>query len=282
MTVMYADELFIENAIIDYILLLATAKITGRFAFRWRILTASVLGGVYSVFSVLVAQDFLGSIFIKILMASLMVFIVYGYDKRFIRTCLVFMAVSAAFAGAVMAFSLLGGASANNAILGPVSFKVLVLSFAACYTIFSLVFSRLTKHRVEGGITSLRISVGKHTAEISALRDSGNVLTDPVTGEPVIICCLEVVSPLLDKRTVEILRIRDEDPASALRDIGNNQGIRFHLVPYNAVGVHAGLLAAFRPDCIEADGIKQKTGLIAIAPSGAFLGKGYSALIGIG
>lgn len=283
MAVIYADELFFENAVIDYILLLATAKITGRSALRWRMLISSVLGGIYSVLSILPGCGFLQSVFVKLSAAALMVFVVYGYDGRFLRTYLVFLAVSASFAGAVIAFMMLGGRTPGTSPLISVSLKVLTVSFAACYGIFSLFFSRLTKQRVEGGVTKLRISLGKRTAEIAALRDSGNVLTDPVSGDPVIICDLEAVAPILDKRTAEILRQRETDPASALRDLENSMcSVRFRLIPYSALGVRSGMLAAFRPDGIEIDGKSEKNGLVAIAPSGAFAGNGYSALTGAG
>lgn len=283
MAVIYADELFFENAVIDYILLLCTARITGRTALRRRMLISSLLGGIYSVLSVLPECGFLQSVFVKLAVAALMVLLVYGYDGRFLRTYLVFLAVSASFAGAVMAFMILGGVSPGTSPFISVSLRVLTVSFFVCYAVFSLFFSRLTKQRVEGGVTKIRISLGKHTAEIAALRDSGNVLTDPVSGEPVIICDLEAVAPILDKRTADILRQRESDPASALRDMENGMsGVKFRLVPYSALGVRSGMLAAFRPDIIEIDGRKEKRGLVAIAPSGAFAGNGYSALTGAG
>jgi hypothetical protein len=44
----YADEVFLVNAILDYVLLLAAAKLCGTAARRWRLALAAALGGVYA------------------------------------------------------------------------------------------------------------------------------------------------------------------------------------------------------------------------------------------
>lgn len=49
MRVIYADEVFLGNLIVDYLLLVSTGCLAGIRARRWRALLAAVLGGAYAL-----------------------------------------------------------------------------------------------------------------------------------------------------------------------------------------------------------------------------------------
>ena len=48
-TVIYLDSVFVLNALMDYILLLSCARLTGIRLRRGRYLAAAVFGGIYAV-----------------------------------------------------------------------------------------------------------------------------------------------------------------------------------------------------------------------------------------
>jgi stage II sporulation protein GA (sporulation sigma-E factor processing peptidase) len=99
------DSLFLINLVINYIMLLVTAKICAGAMNRLRLLGAAVLGAVYSVAVVLPETPFLRSPVLRVAVGLLMVLAAFGGKPRVIRHTLVFFAVSASFGGAVMAAS---------------------------------------------------------------------------------------------------------------------------------------------------------------------------------
>ena len=70
----------------------------------------------------------------KLVPALFMVLIAFGGERRLWRCVVIFLAVSAAFGGAVWAASMLAGSGFSGGRLYiPVSWRVLALSFAQCY-----------------------------------------------------------------------------------------------------------------------------------------------------
>lgn len=275
MRVIYGDELFLENALIDYLLLLATSRITGVPGGRARMALAALFGGAYSLLALYGKFGFLNTAAFKLAAGILMTLAVFGGSRRFFRVCLVFFAVSAAFAGMAMAAQTAGGTFLSA------TFRTLALSFGACWAAFSAAFRRLAAHRVKGDVAALTVALGGKRITVRALADDGNGLADPLTGRAVTVCGLAAVEPLFDGETRSVLRLYRSDPAGALRVLGGvRKGTPFLLLPYSSVGVKSGLLLAFRADFVSVGKRTQKNALVAIAPEGAPEGDGYSALTG--
>ncbi|MGM9522356.1 MAG: sigma-E processing peptidase SpoIIGA [Oscillospiraceae bacterium] len=278
MYVIYADELFLENLLIDYILLILTAKLSGTPVRRLRVLAAALIGAAYSALTLISGLGFVTSAVFKLAVGVIMVMVVFGGSRRFIRICLIFFALSAAFAGAVMAALLMSGGGIYDLSFGHVTFGVLCLSFSICYCVFTLVFRRIVKHSATGEITQVVIENGGRRVKVAALVDTGNALVDPISGGAVTVCSLESICELFDEPTLRILRSA-KGPTEIMEQLGSRSGgIRFCLVPYSAVGTKSGMLLAFRPESVIRGGKRQKGGMIAIAPEGIAEGNGYSAL----
>lgn len=280
MRIIYADELFIENAAIDYVLLLVTAKITAVPMKRRMAVLASVLGGAYAVAAALGAGVLVTAAF-KVAVGALMVFLVFGRSEHFVRVLLVFFAVSAAFAGAVMAAVMATGGTVGRGILcGDVTFKVLLLSFLVCWAVFTAVFRQTVRHRVAREIETVTIRAGGRSVTVPALIDTGNSLTDPLTGLPVTVAGLDAIAGLFDAGTLALLR-EGRDAADTVRRLGGVRGgIAFTLVPFSAVGTGRGMLPAFRAELVR--GGKTEKGVVAIAAGPIGEGRGYAALSGAG
>lgn len=273
--VIYADEVFLGNLIVDYLLLVSTGCLAGIKARRWRAALAAVLGGAYALTAAVFGGVWSGWAF-KLTVGAIMVLAVFGASERLFRVTLLFFGLSAAFAGAVMACSLMRG---EGAALGEVSFGALILAFALFYALFSTVFGAVTRRRVRGGTRELSVSLSGKTVRIPALLDTGNTLRSPLTGLPVAVCSLDAVAPLLPAEAVHILR-SEPDVSRALVRLSEQGNYRFFPVPYRAVGVDGGMLPAFRPDSARLRG-RELTVAIAVAPSGVGDGTGYSAIVGI-
>ncbi len=277
--VIYADILFLLNFAVNYLLLLATAKISAAYVSRVKISLGALLGAAYALAAVLMAQTVMQSIWFKIGAALIMLLTCFGRERGLLRITLIFFAVSAAFGGVVLAASLAGGGGVMDALV-PVSLKVLLLSFAVSYALLTLVFRKLGRRR-EGGFAHTVIEYSGRRTEINALVDTGNSLTDPLSGKPVIIAETKAVLGLFDAKAAGIL-LSDEENVSHMLEKLSECGLMFRLLPFSSVGTKRGMLIAFRPDKIIVNG-RDKTGtLVALSSTRLSEGGIYSAIVGSG
>ena len=109
MTVIYVDTLFLLNAVIDYLLILAAARLAGEPLRRGRFALGAALGGMYAVAIFLPGLGFLSHPLCRLASAALMMLVSYGGSRRLLRQGVLFIALTCAFGGGVVAIGLLGG-----------------------------------------------------------------------------------------------------------------------------------------------------------------------------
>ncbi len=261
MEIIYLDLHFLLNLLADYLVVLSAARVCSLKLKRIRYLLSALTGAIYSVLVLLPGYEFLSSPLSKFGCALLMAFIAYGSEREPLRCFGVFLGISALFGGLVWAAG------------GYLPLKELVFCFAICYGLLSLFFkdraSLPDKKRVE---VELQLS-GKR-AQFMALVDTGNSLSDPLSGMDVMVVCPHAVKPLFRENS-SLLSL----PAAELLELSCNvpelQG-RFRLLPYKAVG-GSGLLAVFKADKIILDGKEEKELLVALSPAAA--GDGFEAIL---
>lgn len=267
MRVIYADSMVLLNFTIDYLLLLATGKICSLPLRRWRMGLGALFGAIFALFCAL--QPEMATAILKIAGGLIVAAIAFWGLGSFLRTGLVFLAVSAAFGGAVYAVISLGGGRVG--ILSP---RTLILSFALCYACLSLVFKgRCRFSPRETAIAEVRFR--GHCVSFPALRDTGNELTDS-SGRPVMTAELSALSPLFP----ELSGSQAADAPTFLLSLSSLPGAegRCRLFPCLTATDSSGLLAAFRPDAIFLDGQEAIHAYIAIVPGPLSSGGSYRAI----
>ena len=282
MTVVYVDTLFLLNALVDYLLLLCSARLAGEPLERLRFALGAVLGGGYAVAIFLPGLGFLERPLCRLAAAVLMAVAAFGGGRRLGRQTAIFFALSCAFAGGVLAISLLGGTglSLNRGVIySGMDLKMVLLSAAGCYAALSLLLQKAGRHaRFTGELKEVRLELGERAVELTALTDTGNTLTDPVPGRGVMVAegaRLEALFPPEQRPDGAALR----DPAGALEGL-TAAGGRFRLLPYRSVGVDRGLLLAVRVDRAVVDGEDRGAMVVALSPNPVSDGGGYAALLG--
>lgn len=251
---------------------------------RIRFAIGASVGGLYAVGLFLPGFSFLRRPFYKILFALMMLLLAYGAGKHLLRQSLFFFLLTCAFGGAVMAVGMFGGQGlllGNGIFYSAMDRKVVYLAAAICYMLASTVFRRVGKYsHVSGELQNLKICLMGNHVEISALLDTGNTLTDPISGQGVTVVEAEAVASLFSLWQRKWMS-RLDDPAYILPKLGEGawRG-RFRLLPYRTVGVSNGLLLAVRSDWMEVNGKRQEGALIALSPTPLSDGGGYRAMIG--
>ena len=135
MTVIYLDTLFFLNALMDYLLLLCSARIAGEELHRLRIALGALLGGAYAAAAVLPGMEFLLQPVFKAGSAVLMVVVGLGASRRLLRQAVIFFALACAFGGGVLAVSLFGGTGLSlggGLVYSGMDIKIVLLSAAGC------------------------------------------------------------------------------------------------------------------------------------------------------
>ena len=200
MTVVYLDSLFFRELAADFMLLLAADRFCAAAVSWKRLLPAAIVGATYSVACVL-TENVLDAVPMKIAFGLLTVFVAFGGRKDFLRCTAVFTLCSAAFAGIVLAVSLACGGFGT---------KQLIFSFAAAYALMGgiLRFSAQGKERVKVTLRHRGRSV-----TLTALRDTGSSLRDPISGAAALIAEEEALLPLMEEDVRDVLRQSRGEPA---------------------------------------------------------------------
>lgn len=276
MTVVYIDMLFLMNWIANYLLLLAGGRMAGAVLRRGWLAAAAAVGGLYAAAVFLPGMRWLSAWPCKVAVGVLMSVIAYGTGRGFLRPLVMFFGASAALGGLVLAAELLGNGPLtleNGIFYSSFDLRLLLLLFVLCYFILSLFFRRVGQH---GGGELLRLDIrllGK-TVKLTALRDTGNTLTDPATNRPVIVADFAVLEPYLPGGI---------DPAKPVESAGylHQVGVKgFRLLPFRAVGTECGVLLALRTENVLVDGVAAGPLLVALSPGPVSDGGGYQGLIG--
>ena len=265
MEIIYLDSLFLLNLVIDYLLLSCSATVCGLCVRRLRYLAGALLGAGYAVAAVLPGCGFLSSPVMKLVSALLMALAAYGGEKSLLRCALVFLSVSAAFAGFLYCITLAGGYPAFD-------LRTLLLAFAFCYLLLSFLFGRRVR-RNDRQRVEVTLTLGGKSVRFLALVDTGNELRDPISGVPVLLVCPHAVAPLFVGHE-ELLR---RDPVGFLEGADRLPMLkgRVRLIPYSAVG-GTGMLGAFRPESVFVDG-EAREAMAAISEK--VWGDGYEGIV---
>lgn len=191
--VVYADILFAINFSMDFLSLFITLTFLHKKISKIRLLSASLVGGIYGVLDVVCKFNTVISVILSITVSLLMCVIVY-YGKgrgRFLTFYIVFWGVSATLAGFMSVFYTYLNKILSDYIIdysysdvynGARFFIIASLTMIVA-VIFGRVFSK------EKNIKSVELTVchSSKIYKIEALCDSGNLLTDPLSGKKVIL-----------------------------------------------------------------------------------------------
>lgn len=276
MTVVYIDLLFLLNLTANYLLLLAAGRMAGAVLARWRIGLGAAAGALYAALIFLPGLAWLAIWPCKLAAGVLMSLIAYGGEQHLLRVTILFFGASAALAGAVLGLELLGSVPLtleNGVFYSQIDLRLLLLLFVACYFVLSLFFRRVGRHG-GGELAHLEVTLDGGAVWLTALKDTGHTLSDPVTNRPVVVVCWRALEEILPSWADPC------DPIQSLERCHEAGSRQAQLVPYRAVGVEHGVLLALRAQQVVADGKPLGRLLVALSPTPVDDGGGYQALIG--
>lgn len=271
----YLDIIILENIVINYIILLVTAKFSKNKTSNLRLLLGALIGALYlAVMLLLPSMKIYTTILSKFLLSIAMVAVTFNFNRItiFLKTLVLFYAATFLFAGAGFAFLFFnqgGGVIRNGVVMTPISFlntkwSELLLALAVTFIILRVVWdiiqSRFLREKM---LVRLCIAFDKKAIELFALVDTGNSLHDPLTNMPVVVVEFTAIKELLPD---DIRDIFEKDSENDLNKVTTTISCsawfsRFRLIPFTSLGKENGMLIGFRPDYIEIGNENDKKGV---------------------
>lgn len=215
---------------------------------------------------------------------SLTVWAAFGKQTRYrwLRLCGLFLVLTLLSAGAVFGIAVQNGNAQqqNGVIYMNISIPVMVISFTMIFALSSLVFGKGRGEITRSYIEITAEKSGK-TVSFRALKDSGNLLRDPVSGKRVLVLQAETAADLFSGSGSILLRNLSKEPDErALEQLRRCCKTAFWLLPVHTA-LQDGMMLVFRPDELLLDGKPTLEYVIGLSAGQMEIGGDCHAVIGV-
>ena len=289
----YIDVLFLENLILNSIILYATSIISKVKIKHARIFIASSLGAIYVVIYYIFKIKMYTNIVAKLLLAISMVYIVFKPDKLkdLFKFVILFFLVSFVFGGASLGVIYM--VNSNNItiqggrILGKYTIKTILLGIIIAFFVSTLSFKLVkTKFTKKDMFCDIIINLNGKEIKTKAMIDTGNLLKEPITNIPVVVVECTALENLVPKEILENTEnILGGDLEKIPVEIQEKYLSKLKVIPFSSLGKQNGMLLGIKADSLEIikDGSKKNIDKVMIGIYNKHLSKkeDYKALLGI-
>ncbi|MBQ9781155.1 MAG: sigma-E processing peptidase SpoIIGA [Clostridia bacterium] len=246
----YADVLFLINGGMDALCLCLTAKLLHRPIPLGRLLLSSALGGVYGVAALFLEVGTMMALAIDLIVCVLMCVVAMGWSRLWLTGGL-YVLTSMVMGGVMTAlYHWLNRAGLADLLptgeegASSVAFVILALAGGLFTLIWGKIFKSAERRRALR--VTVTVTLAEQTLSFAGMVDSGNLLTDPLSGAPVIVVKREVMEPMMSP---ELKAILSESPLPVASIAELPEGERLRLIPANTA-TGKGMLIAIRPDAV--------------------------------
>lgn len=271
--IVYLDILFAINFIMNYIVLVVSSSFGGIYVNRLRIILGSLAGTIYAVATFFQNLSFLNFVLIKIIMGVLITYITFG-KKKIVKNTVLVMLVSSAMAGIITLISQMKQNTSYMMVAGvpyiDISLDLLISSFLIIYVGLGLMNKGLYKNKTEH-IQNISVEIKGKTKKIATFCDTGNKLTDNITGMPIIVIEIEELESILP---IDMKFLLNQDGVYT-----NLKNTRVRIINYKSLGKEDGIMTVVKPNKIMINN-KEVKALIGISYDKIAI-NGANALMGV-
>lgn len=231
--IVYLDVFFMINFFMDYIIILITSKIAGIKKRKIRELIGAAFGALYSVIVIKpLTNHLLNVTLINIMVAALMVLISFGFINLavYIKNVILLFTVSFTLSGIInyLYYSTIIGRYVKNVLSGNsnkvVNARKFILVSVLAYILLNVVIKIIFIIRKDIELYyDIKITFNGKSVVTKGMYDTGNTLTEPISGKMVHIAEYEILKPLLegDEKAKENLCV------IPFHSIGEDNGIMY-------------------------------------------------------
>lgn len=248
----YIDLIFLENLIMNFIIIYATSIILKIKPKIIRVVISSIIGSIYAIIAYITELSIYTSIISKMILAIVMVYTAFNPQniKNMWKQVVIFYLTSFVFGG--VALYLIYFIKPQNVFIkngifvGEYVLKVIFLGAIMAFVIIKISIEFIkTKINAKDMFCKIKIELNGNEVETRAMIDTGNFAKEPITNTPVVI----VESSLLDKvLPKEILKNLDNILAGSLEGIQEEYISKLRCIPFSSLGKQNGMLLGIKAD----------------------------------
>ncbi len=261
---LYGDVLFLVNFSMDYLTLFLTAKLLHRKIKPLRLCFASVLGGIYGVAACFMGGFVLWKLMLDIAVSVLICYI--SFSEKVLSCCAVFYTVGLMLGGTVTALLyVVGTVGGTRTVYVDGSYRTLqadiplgwMAVIAVLAGIAAIAGGRIWGRARHTGEVTLAVTMLNRTTFLRGIIDSGNMLTEVISGSPVIVVTSGAMEKILGATEgFEVSEYLKCDPCRVSEALPPELAPRLRLIPA-ATANGEGLLLGFRCDSVKIEGVSR-------------------------
>lgn len=289
----YIDIIFIENIVINYIILYATGIVSKSKINQKRIIISSLIGATYSVIYYILKINIYSNMIVKLMLSIAMIYIAFETKnfKILTKKIVLFYLVSFVFAGAALGIIYMVNTQnitiQNGMIVGSYTLKTILIGIVVAFIVIILGFNfakgKLSKKDL---IYNINIYINGKNVKTKAMMDTGNFLKEPITNIPVAVVEHTLLYEIMPKEILNnIGKVLGGDFNDIPQDIQNQYISKLKVIPFSSLGKQNGMLLGIKADKLEIEieeNIKQIQKVIIGVYTKSLTKRGeYRALVGI-
>lgn len=288
----YMDIIIVENLVMNYIILYATGLISRCKISYLRIFFASLIGAIYVVGQYISNLDIYSNLFIKLALSIIIILVAFNPQnmKNMCKQLVLFYLTTFTFGGvATYLIYVLKPQELivkNGMYVGTYVLKVIFIG-AIFGTIILIVAFKFAKNKITKSdmLCKIKIKINEKETILNAMVDTGNMLKEPLTGNPVVVVEKTSLYDLIPKEILDNTEaILGGDFEGIPNDIKEEYISRLKIIPFSSLGKQNGMLVGIRPEFLEVLGEeceKRYEAVVGIYNKSLTKRGEYNALMGI-
>lgn len=244
--VYYVEYVFAENFIIDFILLFITGKLVRKGIVYKRLIAASIVGALYVILTAYVAEAFMTYFIVKFSVSVLMLMIAFDCKGILVnlRMIICFYITSLIMVGIITGLYYF--------TYSKITVGVIVVSLFTGYVALNFFFKEIKTRREKNNyMRTVTIRLMDSSKSIRGFIDTGNELSDPLTGKPVIVVNMQCIKSVLgDELYSNVLSFYNKEKTYE-EILSNHSDINLRVVRFNTISSKGEMMVCIASDDIE-------------------------------
>lgn len=289
----YLDVIFLENLIMNTIILYATAIMLKIKPKTIRVIISSSIGSIYAIITYITEIEIYASAILKGILAIILVYVAFNPQnvKKMWKQVAIFYLTSFVFGGVALYLIYFIKPQEvlikNGIFVGEYILKVIMLGAIVAFIIIKISLKIIkTKINPKDMYCKIKIKVNEKSIETKAMIDTGNLAKEPITNTPVVIVESSLLEEVLPNQILNNLEnILSGDLTKISEEMQEKYISKLRCIPFSSLGKQNGMLLGIKADEIEVE-IEEETKksdnvIIGIYDKSLTKRGEYRALIGI-
>ena len=210
--IIYIDIIFIENIIMNTIILYATAIILKQKVKNIRLIISAVIGSIYSILMYITQLTIYSSIISKFILSVVMAYVAFKPNdvKKIFKQIIIFYLTSFVFGGVALNliyFLRPENINIKNGLFtGEYALKVIMLGAIMAFIIIKISIKIIkTKFNTKNMYCDINLKINEKQIATKAMIDTGNLVKEPITNTPVVIVEESLLEGIIPKEILKNL-----------------------------------------------------------------------------